>query len=46
MIRFTIGLLGLIVISGAHDSVSLLTIALAAIPCLGLMIWSIPDIAE
>jgi hypothetical protein len=46
MIRFGIGIMGLIVVSGAHDTVSLVWIAVAALPFIGLILWALPDIAE
>jgi hypothetical protein len=46
MIKFTVGLLGLIAIASAHDNVSLLLLVAAATPFLTLMIASIRDIAE
>jgi hypothetical protein len=46
MKRFGLGLVGLIAVSGAFDSVSLVWIVLASIPCLALMVGALPDIAE
>jgi hypothetical protein len=46
MIRFGIGILGLIAVTSAHDTVSLAWITLAALPFIGLILWALPDIAE
>jgi hypothetical protein len=46
MKRFGLGLVGLIAIASALDSVSLVWIVLASIPCLALMFSALPDIAE
>ena len=46
MIRFTIGVVGLIAIASANDDVNLGFLALAAVPFVALMLWALPDIAE
>jgi len=46
MIKFSIGLVGLILLSGAHDTVDLILLAAAAVPCGVLMVAAIADIAE
>jgi hypothetical protein len=46
MIRFGIGILGLIAVTSAADTVSLVWIVMAALPFIGLMLWALPDIAE
>jgi hypothetical protein len=46
MIKFATGLLGLIAIASAHDNISLVWLAMAAVPFLALMIHALPDIAE
>lgn len=46
MIKFTVGLAGLIAIASAHDNINLGVLMLVAVPFLALMIRAIPDIAE
>ena len=46
MLKFGAGLLGLIAIASANDTVNLGLLMLAALPFMGLMIASIRDIAE
>jgi len=46
MKRFGLGLLGLVVIAGAFDSVSLIWIVLASVLCLALMLYALSDIIE
>lgn len=46
MIRFALGLAGLIIIASATDTVSLWVVTLAAVPCLLLLLHALRDIAE
>jgi hypothetical protein len=46
MKRFGIGLLGLIAVCSANDTVPLMWIVLASVPFVALMLWALPDIAE
>lgn len=46
MKKFGVGLLGLIAVASANDTVSTAVLILAALPFLALLIAAIPDIAE
>ena len=46
MIRFGLGLAGLIIVASATDTVNLWAVALAAVPCVLLLLHALRDIAE
>jgi hypothetical protein len=46
MIRFSVGLVGLIAIASANDDVSLLVLIPAAAACIAVMLSSVAQLAE